>query len=64
MQQSLDAGVTWGSLVEPDSVSVVGGTVTLSLSGLTAGASLLRANVKGTNGAVATTPNSNSITVT
>jgi len=63
VQQSTDAGVTWGSLIEPDSVSVVGGTVTLSLSGLTAGASLLRANVKGTNGAVATTPNSNSITV-
>lgn len=64
VQQSTDAGSTWGSLIEPDDVSVAGGTVTLTVSGLTAGASLLRANVKGTNGAVATTPNSNSITVT
>lgn len=64
VQQSTNAGSTWGSLVEPDSVSVTGGTVTLTLSGLTAGASLLRANVKGTNGAVATTLNSNSVTIT
>lgn len=63
VQQSTDAGVTWGSLIEPDDVSVSGGTVTLTVTGLTAGSSLLRANVKGTNGAVATTPNSNSITV-
>ena len=64
VQQSTDAGVTWGSLIEPESVVVAGSTVTLTVTGLTAGASLLRANVKGTNGAVATTPNSNSVTIT
>ena len=64
VQQSTDGGTTWGSLIEPDNVSVSGGTVTLTVSGLTSGASVLRANVKGTNGAVATTPNSNSVTIT
>lgn len=64
VQVSTNAGSTWGSLIEPDSVSVAGGTVTLTVSGLAAGATLLRANVKGTNGAVATTPNSNSVTIT
>lgn len=62
-QQSTDAGVTWGSAITPDTVDSTGGTTTLSLSGLSAGASLLRATVTGTNGATATTPNSNSITV-
>lgn len=64
VQQSTDAGVTWGSLISPDSVAVSSGTVTLTVSGLDAGASLLRATVMGTNGAVATTPNSNSVTIT
>jgi hypothetical protein len=63
VQQSTDAGVTWSALVAPDSVAVASGTVTLTLSGLTAGASVLRAVVQGSNGATATTPNSNSITV-
>jgi hypothetical protein len=63
-QQSSDGGSTWGAAIEPDSVSVVGSTVTLSLTGLTAGASKLRATVAGTNGATATTPNSASVTIT
>lgn len=63
VQQSTDAGSTWGSAIDPDSVASAGGTTTLTVSGLTAGASLLRATVTGTNGSTATTPNSNSITV-
>lgn len=63
-QQSTDAGSTWGTAIVPDTVSVASGTVTLALSGLTAGASVLRATVKGTNGATATTPNSASVTIT
>jgi len=62
-QASADSGVTWGTAIEPDSVTVSGSTVTLHLSGLTAGAAKLRVTVTGTNGATATTPNSNSITV-
>lgn len=63
VQQSTDAGVTWGSAIEPDDVAVAGGTVTLHLAGLTAGASKLRATVAGTNGATATTQSSNSVTI-
>jgi hypothetical protein len=63
-QSSTDSGVTWGTAITPTSVAVSGGTVTLSLSGLTAGAKKLRATVTGTNGATATTPVSNSITTT
>jgi hypothetical protein len=63
-QQSLDAGVTWGAALTPTNVAVASGTVTLTLAGLTAGASKLRATAKGTNGATATTPNSNSVTIT
>jgi hypothetical protein len=63
-QQSSDAGVTWGPAIEPDDVTVAGGTVTLLLAGLTAGGSKLRATVHATNGATATTPMSNSVTIT
>lgn len=63
VQQSTDGGSTWGPAIDPDDVAASSGTVTLSLSGLTSGASKLRATVAGTNGATATTPNSNSITV-
>lgn len=63
-QVSTDSGVTWGTAIEPDSVAVSGGTVTLSLSDITAGSSKLRATVTGTNGSTATTPTSNAITVT
>jgi hypothetical protein len=63
VQQSLDAGVTWASAIEPDGVVVAGGDVTLSVTGLSAGASVLRAVVTGTNGASAMTPNSNSVTI-
>ncbi|WP_293308888.1 hypothetical protein [Mycolicibacterium sp.] len=62
-QASTDGGVTWGLAITPDSVTVSGGTVTLHLDGLTAGSTKLRATVTGTNGATATTPNSNTITV-
>ena len=63
-QQSTDAGVTWGSAIEPDDVAVASGTVTLSLSGLTAGASKFRAVATGTNGLSANSPASNSDTIT
>lgn len=62
-QASTDSGVTWGSAIEPDSVTVSGGTVTLNLTGLASGSTKLRATVTGTNGATATTSNSNAITV-
>ena len=63
-QASADSGVTWGTAITPTSVSVSGSTVTLSLSGLASGAKKLRATVAGTNGATATTPVSNSVTIT
>lgn len=61
-QQSLDGGTTWGSAIEPDDIDVASGTVTLSLT-VAAGASKLRATAAGTNGATATTPASNSVTI-
>lgn len=64
VQFSSDGGTTWGSLVEPATVSVSGGTATLTLTGVATGSKKFRANVKGNNGAVATTPNSNAVTVT
>ena len=63
-QQSVDDGVTWGSAIEPDDVSVSSGTVTLSLSSLTSGASKLRAVATGTNGLSANSPASASATIT
>lgn len=63
-QASTDNGVTWGSAIEPDDVSAASGTVTLSLSGIAAGSTVLRATVAGTNGATATTPKSNAVTIT
>lgn len=63
-QQSTDGGTTWGSAITPTNVAVSGSTVTLTLAGLTAGASKLRATAIGTNGATATTPASNSVTIT
>jgi len=62
VQQSTDGGTTWGSAITPTSVSVSTGTVTLAFAAL-AGASKFRATVVGTNGATATTPNSNSATI-
>lgn len=64
VQSSSDNGVTWGSLIEPTNVSVSSGVVTLTLTGIATGSKKFRVNVKGTNGAVATTPNSAAITVT
>lgn len=64
VQVSSDGGTTWGSLIEPSAVSVSGGVVTLTLAGIAAGSKKFRAVVKGTNGATATTPNSNAITIT
>lgn len=64
VQASSDNGVTWGSLIAPDDVGVVGSTVTLTLSGVATGSKKFRAVVKGSNGATSTTPNSNAVTVT
>lgn len=63
-QASSDNGVTWGAAITPASVSASSGTVTLSLTGVAAGSKKFRATVTGTNGATATTPTSNAITVT
>ncbi len=63
-QVSTDSGVTWGSAITPSNVAVSSGTVTLSLTGIAAGAKRIRATVTGTNGATATTPMSNSVTIT
>lgn len=67
-QQSTDGGSTFGSALTVENggiedIVVVGTTVTLHLADLTAGSSKLRATAIGTNGATATTPNSNTITV-
>lgn len=62
-QQSTDDGSTWGSAITPDDVSVDDGTVTLSLSGLTSGASKLRAVATGSNGLSANSPASASATI-
>ena len=62
-QQSTDAGSTWGSEIIPSSVTVTAGVVTLTLTALTAGASVFRATAAGTNGATGTTPTSNSVTI-
>jgi hypothetical protein len=63
-QQSTDAGTTWLTAVTPTNVALAGGTVTLTLSGLTAGASKLRAIATGTNGVSANSPASGSVTIT
>lgn len=63
-QASSDNGVTWGAALTPASVSASGGTVTLSLTGVAAGSKKFRATVTGTNGATATTPTSNAVTIT
>jgi hypothetical protein len=66
VEKSVDAGATWTAAVkdDPGSTSSTGGTTTIKVKSLAAGATLLRAKVTGTNGATATTPSSNSITVT
>lgn len=63
-QASADSGVTWGTAIVPSNVAVSSGTVTLSLTGIASGSKKLRATVTGTNGATATTPNSNAVTIT
>jgi hypothetical protein len=63
-QSTSDNGVTWSSAITPDSVTVSSGTVTLHLTGVASGSKKFRATVIGTNGATATTPTSNAITVT
>lgn len=63
-QQSTDDGVTWGTAIEPEDVSVSSGTVTLTLTGLTAGASKLRAVATGSNGLSANSPASAEVTIT
>jgi hypothetical protein len=62
VQQSTDAGSTWGELITPSSVSVSAGTVTLALAAV-AGASKFRAVAKGTNGVSTLSANSNSATI-
>lgn len=64
VQASTDSGVTWGSAIEPSTVAVSSGTVTLTVEDIAAGSTKFRATVVGTNGATATTPNSNAVTVT
>jgi len=63
VQQSTDGGTTAGSEITPDDVTVSSGTVTLDLSSLTSGASVLRAVARGTNDLPAFSPWSSSITV-
>ena len=61
-QQSSN-GTVWGEAIEPDDVSVSSGTVTLELTVAAGSAQVFRATVAGTNGATATTPMSNAVTV-
>lgn len=61
---STDAGVTWVAGTLSGSPSVSGGNTTLTFSGLTAGATKLRAKATGTNLVVTTSQASNSVTVT
>jgi hypothetical protein len=66
VEVSTDAGATWsaGALDTPNAISSAGGTTTVKVKTLTAGATKLRGVVTGPNGKVARTPASNSITVT
>ena len=62
VQQSLDAGTTWGSLITPTSQTLSGDTITVAFPAA-AGASKFRAVATGTNGATANTAASNSVTI-
>lgn len=59
-----DAAPDGASYSAPGVVTSTGGTTTIKVASLVAGATKLRAVVTGTNGASATTPVSNTITVT
>lgn len=63
-QASADGGTTWGSAITPTGVAVVSGTVTLTLAGVATGSKKFRSTVTGDNGATATTPTSNAVTIT
>lgn len=64
LQYSTDDGVTWGLLIEPSDVVVASGNVTVTAEGIPAGAKRFRVQVKGTNGSVAYSPASTSVTIT
>jgi hypothetical protein len=66
-QKSTDAGVTWtaATLFAPIPTStVIGGSTVLTFTGLTAGATMLRAVATGSNGLATTSSASNSATIT
>lgn len=64
-ESSIDSGVTWlpAVLDTPGAVTSAGGSTTVKVKTVTAGSTVFRAKVTGTNGAFAYTPNSNAVTI-